>query len=78
MIFKNSKVYDVLKWITSVALPASLTLYLALANIWGWPMAQAVGATGSAVIAFLGVILGISSIEYAKQANTEGGDDAES
>lgn len=78
MIFKNSKVYDVLKWITSVGLPASLTLYLALAKIWGWPMAEAVGASVGAVIAFLGVVLGISSIEYAKQNNAEGGDNAES
>lgn len=74
MIFKNSKVYDVLKWITSVALPASLALYLALANIWGWPMAQAIGASVGAVIAFLGTILGISSIQYAKKNDLESGE----
>ena len=67
MIFKNSKIYDVLKWITTVALPASLTLYLALATIWNWPMSEAIGASVAAVIGFLGAILGISSIQYAKK-----------
>ena len=40
MIFKNSKVYDVLKWIVMVALPATTALWLALAGIWGFPYAE--------------------------------------
>ena len=63
----NNKVYDILKWIALVALPAATALWLTLANIWGFPYAEAIGATMAAVTTFLGAILGISSIQYAKQ-----------
>lgn len=65
-----NKVYDILKWVTMVGLPATTTLYLTLASIWSWPMSEAVGATLGAVTVFLGAILGISSIAYAKQNET--------
>lgn len=71
MIF-NSKVYDVLKWIALVALPATTTLWLALASIWGWPYAEAIGATLAAVTAFLGALLGVSSVQYAKKLQNGG------
>ena len=66
MIFKNSKVYDILKWITMVALPAITTLWLTLATIWGFPYAEPIGATLGAITVFLGALLGISSIQYQK------------
>lgn len=61
-----NKVYDVLKWICMVALPAITALWLTLANIWGFPYAEAIGATLAAVTTFLGTILGISSITYSR------------
>ena len=73
MIFKNSKIYDVLRWISAVVLPAVCALWLTLANIWGWPYAEAIGATMAAVTTFLGAVLGISSIQYQKKLG--GGDD---
>ncbi len=66
MIFKNSKLYDILKWIAMVALPALTALWLALAAIWGWPYAEAIGATLTAITTFLGALLGISSVTYQK------------
>lgn len=63
----NNKVYNILKWVTMVALPATTALWLALANIWGFPYAEAIGATLAAVTTFLGALLGISSIQYAKK-----------
>jgi hypothetical protein len=33
----SNKVYDVLKWIAMIFLPALGTLYFALAKIWGFP-----------------------------------------
>lgn len=62
----NNKTYDVLKWVSLVALPALTALYLTLANIWGWPYAEAIGATLAAITTFLGTILGVSSVQYAK------------
>lgn len=66
MIFPD-KWYDVIKWIASVALPASATLILALGQIWNFSdIAVPIGATIGAVAAFLGALLGISSIQYKK------------
>ena len=63
----NNKVYDILKWVALVGLPALTALWLTLANTWGFPYAEAIGATMAAVTTFLGAVLGISSIQYAKK-----------
>ena len=65
----SNKVYDVLKWITMVVLPAIGTLYFALAGIWGFPYADQIGGTITAVVTFLGVVLGISSAQYNKKTS---------
>lgn len=62
----SNKVYDVLKWIAQILLPALGTLYFALAGIWNFPYTEAVVGTITAVDTFLGVILGISTINYNK------------
>lgn len=62
-----NKVYDVLKWIAMVVLPAMGTLYFALAGIWDLPYAEQVVGTVTAVDTFLGVMLGVSSMHYKKQ-----------
>ena len=64
----SNKVYDVLKWIAMVVLPAIGTLYFALANIWGFPYAEEIVGTITAVDTFLGVLLGISTSHYNKKA----------
>lgn len=63
----SDKTYDVLKWIAQILLPAAATLYVAVAEIWGFPFAKEVAGTISAVDLFLGALLGISSINYYKE-----------
>lgn len=63
----SNKVYDVLKWIAMVCLPAVATLYFALAGIWGFPYGEEIVGTITAVDTFLGVLLGISSSQYNKK-----------
>ena len=58
--------YDVLKWIALIGLPAIGTLYFALSGIWGFPYAEQVVGTITAVDTFLGAVLGISSAQYNK------------
>ena len=70
-----NRVYDCLKWITMVGLPATTTLWLTLASIWGFPYAEPIGATLGAVTVFLGALLGISSIQYAKENAIEEGEE---
>ena len=65
MKFKD-KTYDVLKWIAMYFLPAAGTLYFALAGIWGLPFGEQIVGTITAVDTFLGVILGISTLQYNK------------
>lgn len=62
----SNKLYDALKWIALVALPAIGTLYFALAGIWGFPYAEQVVGTITALDTFIGVILGISTAQYNK------------
>ena len=60
-------VYNVLKWICLVFLPAISTLYFALANIWGFPYVTEIVGTIAAVETFLGALIGISTISYNLQ-----------
>lgn len=62
----SNKLYDVLKYIAQIVLPAIGTLYFALAGIWGFPYGEQIVGTITALDTFLGVILGISSSNYNK------------
>lgn len=62
----NDKVYDILKWVAQIVLPALGTLYFALATIWGLPYGEQVVGTITAIDTFLGALLGISSVNYYK------------
>ena len=63
----SNKMYDVLKWIAMVFLPAIATLYFALAGIWGFPYGEEIVGTITAVDTCLGVLLGITSAQYSKK-----------
>lgn len=63
----SNTVYDVLKFIAQIVLPALATLWAALGKIWGWPLVTEITATICAVDTFLGALLGISSYNYNKQ-----------
>ena len=65
----SNKTYDVLKWIAQYLLPAVGTLYFALAGIWGLPYGEQIVGTITAVDTFLGVILGLSTVQYKKTAS---------
>ena len=64
----NNTVYDILKWIALIVLPALATLYGALASTWGWPYAEQIVYSITAVDTFLGALLGISTAQYNKEA----------
>lgn len=67
----SNKMYDILKWIAQYLLPGLGTLYFALAKIWGLPYGTEIVGTISAIDAFLGGLLGISSANYyGKQEQT--------
>ena len=65
----SNKMYDILKYIAQIVLPAIATLYFALAGIWGFPYGEEIVGTITAVDTFLGVILKISTDSYNKAKN---------
>lgn len=62
----NNKVYDVLKYVAQIVLPAVATLYFTLAQIWGLPYGEEIVGTIVAIDTFLGVILQVSTNSYNK------------
>lgn len=68
----SNVLYDRLKFLAQIALPAVGTLYFTLAGIWGLPAAEQVVGTIVAVDTFIGVLLQLSSSKYQKDAT--GGD----
>ncbi len=62
----SNKAYDILKYIALIVLPALGTLYFALSKIWGLPYGEEIVGTITAVDAFLGALLGISTERYKR------------
>lgn len=63
----TGKLYDWLKYIAQIVLPGLGTLYFTLAGVWGLSSGEQVVGTIMAVDLFLGVLLGISQVNYNKQ-----------
>lgn len=62
----SNKVYDVLKWITLVFLPALTTLTGVILNTFNVGCTDIVLTIMTAVTTFMGAVLGISNINYNK------------
>ncbi|KAB0577319.1 Dp-1 family holin [Fusobacterium naviforme] len=67
----SNQAYDTLKFVAQIVLPALGTLYFALAGIWGLPYGEQIVGTITAVDAFLGAILKISSDQYYGEAGND-------
>lgn len=61
------KVYDWLKWLACIVIPAATTLYVALDAIFGWGYADTVAKISAAICTFIGGIIGISTAQYNAQ-----------
>lgn len=62
----SNQVYDILKYVALIVLPAIGTLYFALAGIWGLPYGEQIVGTITAIDTFLGALLKISEVQYKK------------
>lgn len=67
----SNKMYDVLKWVTMICIPAVTTAYVGLSAVWGWPYATEVAKTSAVICTLLGALLGISTAQYNKKENQE-------
>lgn len=64
------RVYDVLKWIVVIFLPALNGLILALGVVLGYDSGTVCGVI-TAIQVFLGALIGVSTITYNKEQNNE-------
>lgn len=62
-----NKIYDVLKWIVLVVIPALTTFYVVLDNIFNWGNAETVATISAAACACIGAIIGVSTAQYNKE-----------
>ena len=59
----SNKVYEVLRWVVVLVLPAISILITNLGKTWGWELPyEAISATIDYITLFLGSIFGISKI----------------
>lgn len=70
----NDKVYNVVKWIVVIVLPAIVSLYNGLASTWGWAYANEISTTISLVHTFLGAVMMFSTYQYNKSNKSIGGE----
>lgn len=66
----NDRLYDILKWVVMIVIPALTTAYVGLAAIWAFPYAEEIAKTSAVICTLLGALLGISTAQYNRQ-NTE-------
>ena len=67
----SNRVYDILKYIVTIVLPALTTRWLTIASIWHIPYGEPIGATMGAITVFLGALIGISSKNYNSSLEDE-------
>jgi len=64
----SEKIYDVLKYVQRIVLPACAALYSALGKLWGWEYIPEIVGTITAVDTFMGALL---QIEYTRWQNEQ-------
>lgn len=74
----DNKVYDVLKWIALIAIPAFNVAYSTLAPLWGLEYVAQITGTLNVVATLIGTLIGISTAKFNKdKAQSDAGEDKE-
>jgi len=67
----SNKLYDILKWVSLVFLDAAGVAYEELSNVWNLPYGTEIMKTCTIFSIFIGTLIGVSSIRYAKKIKQE-------
>lgn len=70
----SNKLFDTIRLIGELILPALATCYAALGAIWGWPYIEAVVGSAAAVTACIGAIVNGLRKQYKKEDKKEDND----
>ena len=65
----SNKVYDILKWISVIVIPALVILINTLGQVWNWPYVEQISITVSAIGVFIGAVIQVSSAKYNKNTD---------
>ena len=69
----NNKLYDILKMICLVVIPALNVFITTLNSLWSWNLPiEAITGSLSAVALIIGTVLGFSSAKYKKGVEADG------
>ena len=63
----NDKVYDLLKYLGMIGLPAIAVAYQSLAQVWSLPYSEPIPSTILIIVTLLNTCLQISSTNYYKE-----------
>lgn len=63
----SNNLYNVLKYLALIAIPAIEALWLGLSSIWGLPYGTEIGATVALVGVFIGALIGVSTKIYNEE-----------
>lgn len=62
----SSKLYDTLKWVCLIVLPAAAYGYGELAAIWTLPLGEQIPKTINLIATIMGIILGVINANFKK------------
>lgn len=73
----NSKLFDVLKWVVMICIPACTTAFVGLDSVFNWGYGEIVAKVSAIVCTLLGTLLGLSSITYYKDGKLQPPDEGD-
>lgn len=62
----SNRLYDFLKWVALVAIPALETFWLTIGKVWGLPYVTEIGTTIAAVGLLIATLIGVSTVRYRR------------
>lgn len=60
------KLYDILKWVCLVCIPALTSFFCVLDAVFSWGYSDTVAKISAALCTLIGALIGISTAEYRK------------
>lgn len=73
----SNRLYDILKWVALVALPAIQAFWLTIGKVWGFPYLTEIGTTIAAIGLLIAALIGVTSNNYYNDVDEEDEDDDE-
>lgn len=67
----SDKVYNILKWVALIALPALATFWGVIGKVWDLPYTMQIVTTITAIATLIGALIGVSTMTYNKEKDGE-------